>query len=108
MKWKFWKKDTAEALETETGVESARNLGVETAKPIQESYNKLPEEEPSGAIGQPTYEPPKPSLPQFSQNTDLQLISSKLDTIKAMLDILNQRLTAIEKHVEEKTKQKLW
>jgi len=107
--WKFWKKEEDElaAFEKELGL-GARAVGMEEEKPTEETYDRLarPEEFGGGMPEQPRFEPQKP-LQQFAQTTDLQLISAKLDTIKAMLDVLNQRLESIERNVQEKSK-KAW
>lgn len=102
--WPFKKKESAPALNMDE-INKLNNIGIETRKPIDETYNKLSEPLPHEAG--PSYEQRQP-LQQFSQSTDFQLVSAKLDTIKAMLDVINQRLTTLEKDVEEKKKQKLW
>lgn len=112
--WKFWKKeeDDLAAFERELGL--ARDTGLETEKPSEESYNKLGTEEKFGeekygsGIGErERYEQPK-QIQQFSQTTDIQLVSAKLDTVKAMLDVVTQKIDNLEKELHEKQKQKLW
>jgi hypothetical protein len=106
--WKFWKKKEPETLGAGLGLD-AGNLGLE--QPRTETYNKLKGTEFDTSFEQPNLEPLRPSaqpMQQYSQNTDIQLVSAKLDTLKAMLDVISQRLTAIEKNVEDKEKKKLW
>lgn len=110
--WPFKKKeDDLEKFERELGLTTDRTgtdrEGIPEASK-EETYDRLGPEAPDYS----KFESPKPisqPLQQFSQNTDLQLISAKLDTIKAMLDMINQRLNSLEKNAEEKTpKQKYW
>ncbi len=54
---------------------------------------------------------PSRPLPQAAAplgSRDMELISSKLDTIKAMLNSLEQRIAQIEKAVGVEQKQRLW
>ncbi len=44
----------------------------------------------------------------MSGNRDIELISSKLDTIKAMLNSVDQRLASVERSLGTEQKQKLW
>ena len=46
--------------------------------------------------------------PQRSEDKELELINSKLDTIRAMLVSLEQRLANIERNLGNEQKQKLW
>ncbi len=106
MNLKFWKKkeDNIEGMGRNLGLESS-NLGLE--RPVDESYDKLGQDlRPQEMIDSSRYS--SPQIQQFSQNNDVQLISAKLDTLKAMLDVINQRLNAIEKATEDRSKQKLW
>ena len=41
---------------------------------------------------------------QPQQQNEMQIVLAKLDTIKAMLDLINQRINTIERNVEEKQK----
>lgn len=114
MSWKFWKKNNEEdelaAFERELGISKGdETLGIDTSKPIEESYNKLGEEKLVSEQTRLDQQRDQPrQLQQFSQNTDIQLVSAKLDTVKAMLDVVNQRLDNIEKEIHEKQKQKMW
>ena len=102
--WPFKKKeDDLEKFERELGLSSDRTGMGEVPK--EESYDRLGPDAPDYS----RMESPKPiSMPlqQASQNIDLQLISAKLDTIKAMLDMINQRLNSLERNNEEKPKDK--
>jgi len=99
---KFWKKK-----EPEIGLETA---DFKFEQPKTETYNKLKGTELDTSFEQESLEHlrPQPQMQQYNQNVDTQLVSAKLDTLKAMLDVISQRLTAIEKNVEDKTKQKPW
>jgi len=106
--WPFKKKeDDLAQFERELGLNPSSEP---LREPVDESYDRLNED-----IQKPGIEPRSISsmsqpLQQFSQNTDVQIISAKLDTIKAMLDLMNQKLSNLEKNVEEKGKDKknLW
>ncbi len=78
----------------------------------------MPQQPP---MQQPSLQPPQPSLqPQFQQQPappqqgftaekDLEVISSKLDALRAALDSINQRLTnleAIAKGEEEQSRER--
>ncbi len=45
---------------------------------------------------QPQFEPPSPPAPNVAVEKDFEVISSKLDALRATLDSINQRLTNIE------------
>lgn len=71
----------------------------------------------SSGLGEKTLFPEEPSsglelqqkipTPQL-HDKDLELISSKLDTIKAMLASVEQRLTVLEQTNSTEKKQRLW
>ena len=104
--WKFWKKgESHEELGTGLGLPKDR-LGLDVTRPIEESYDRLTGTSYESAPSPQPLEIPRQQLQQFSQNTDSQLVSAKLDTLKAMLEVISQRLTAIEKTIEEK--KKMW
>jgi hypothetical protein len=103
--------DELAAFEKELGLRD--NIGVDrVSEPKEEptSFDNLaaPKDESSIELRK-SYEMQRNQVQsqQFPQN-DSQIISAKLDTIKAMLDLINQRLNTIERNVEEKQKQKLW
>jgi hypothetical protein len=111
--WPFGRKkegDDLAAFEKELGI-SPPPTGIEEEKPIEESYDKLgPDYKTPGheEFEHPALEARREPLQQASQSADMQLVIAKLDTIRVMLDTINQRLTTLEKHVEEKQKQRLW
>lgn len=47
-------------------------------------------------------------LKEITQSRDLELINSKLDTLKAMLAAVEQRLANLEQAMAAEKKQKLW
>lgn len=108
--WPFKKKeDELEKFERELGLSTDRtgtDRGIDEA-PKEETYDRLGENAPDYSRIEAPKQISQP-LQQFSQNTDLQLIVAKLDTIKAMLDMINQRLNSLEKNAEEKSRQKYW
>jgi len=57
-----------------------------------------------------TFQPAEAPLPKAPgmQNKDLELISSKLDTLKAMLNSIDQRMSNLEKPAGAEKKQRLW
>ena len=56
--------------------------------------------EPGGlGMGQPTQHYPEPQ-PQSQGGKDIEVISAKLDAIRAQMDVINQRLIKIEKIAE--------
>ena len=67
-----------------------------TAPPIGQKFNPSPYQAPASSTG--------------GTNKDLDLINSKLDTVRAMLQSMDQRMANIERNVgaEEKQKQRLW
>ena len=105
--WPFRKKeDDLEKFERELGL-SPERTGISEA-PKEESYDRLGSDAPDYSKMESSRQITQP-LQQASQNTDLQLISAKLDTIKAMLDMISQSLNSLEKNAEEKnSKQKYW
>ncbi len=125
-KMKFWKKDELDfdkiaqqefdksPFPPEPGLDHPS--GMETKDPF------MSESEPFSSSSQPilpstkaqpwqeatsSYRAPPP--PSHSGNLDLELINSKLDTIKAMLTSVEQRLANLERAagVEQK-QQRLW
>ncbi len=105
--WPFKKKENdLEKFERELGL-SPERTGISEA-PKEESYDRLGEEAQDYSRVESPRQVPQP-LQQAFQNTDIQLISAKLDTIKAMLDMISQKLSSLEKNAEDKTsKQKYW
>ncbi|MBU0471189.1 MAG: hypothetical protein KKF89_03860 [Nanoarchaeota archaeon] len=104
-KIKFWSKNDDLGLEDnfpkeEQNVDLADQLGLE---PIKDDLSVNSHE---GSVDNPISFQEKSSfnanthVQDFQQNKDLELISSKLDTIKAELDSISQRVQRIEKIVE--------
>ena len=88
-------------------------------QPDFEERSPFPEQEPirpTTARGSPykqtTYQQPPTSFSQSTENMqkDLELISSKLDTIKAMLSSLDQRTANLERAagVQQQQRGRLW
>ncbi len=102
--WPFKKKqDDVEQFE--------RELGLDTPK--EESYDRLAKPGEEMSPPQMEYEAQKSLMESEKaakgvKDSDTQLISAKLDTIKSMLELINQRLNNLEKHNEDKEKKKLW
>ncbi len=60
-------------------------------------------------LQQPRYAPSQQPFPTAGNNRDLELLSSKLDTVKALLSSLDQRLANVERAVGVQQKQeRLW
>jgi len=109
MNWKFWKKDEDDLATFEKELGLGNETGLDTEKPVEESYDRLsrPGETPI-SFEAPKNEYQRNNIPQQSQdNNDIKLISAKLDTIKAMLDLINQRLNALEKNPDDRPR-KIW
>jgi|FLOH01.1.fsa_nt_gi hypothetical protein len=125
-KVKFWKKDDV-FLDDQSGFDSEMSsmntqpdsLGLETSRDdlMQRTGSvdnpvSFKERHDYDNYDQPTSSSFNQTQPQTnfqSNNKDFELISSKLDTIKAELDSMNQRLKNIEKNVESKeTKKSTW
>ncbi len=82
-----------------------QSLGLEEKSQFSEEHN------PSTLKGwQPASAAPRPvtSAPGLEYERDVELISSKLDTIKAMLSSLEQRMSNVEQAVGIEKKQRLW
>lgn len=126
-KFKFWKKEDDldfDHLVDKSMQEGAPKEDLLGTKGFPEEKPTFSEEEAPGTTGKfalpPHLEEPGMSAsktagyPQFStstgtgRNPDLELLNSKLDTIKAMLNSLEQRLTNIEKATGAEQRQRLW
>ena len=106
---KFWKKEdefdfdkiATKDIHGETAIHD--ELGLEEKgfeeKPLFPPA-QVPAEEP--AIAKPAYQPPA------TANRDLELINSKLDTLKAMLNSMEARLANLEKAAGIEKKERLW
>ncbi|MCK4522164.1 MAG: hypothetical protein KAU20_06325 [Nanoarchaeota archaeon] len=84
-------------LEAETGFKST-------------SEKPFPSLEPSASIPSSPEQQPSPSQPQqdniFTLSKNLEVVSSKVDALRAVLDTINQRLANIEKIAESEEKEK--
>ena len=108
----FWKKkDDLDSLGKDLGLDKELGLdlggpspdlgmGIEPAQ--QQPYQKYPSFQQSGFQSQPSYQP-QPSFQQPSYQNDnyiasknLEVISSKLDALRATMESINQRLANIE------------
>jgi len=126
-KLKFWKKDDLDfdrmadkemagmPMDDNLGFEQD-NLGLEEKSPFTEEPNMgsafPPREKASSFQQQSTYREVQPTQSLQAQSThsaskDLELINSKLDTLKAMLSSMDQRMEHIERSSGEK-KERLW
>ena len=117
----FWKKkdDFADigkdlGIDKDFGMDSGPSpdlgLGMDQGpspqQPQQQPFQKYPSFNQSQGFSQPAYQPPQQfnSQPSFSSNDDssfinsknLEVISSKLDALKASVESMNQRLANIE------------
>jgi hypothetical protein len=111
----FWKKDDDFDFDklADQGVAKPDDLGLNQPTGLEE---KSPFDTPEFKQPQtPTLSPPveqeQPSLQQTParQLNDMDLVNSKLDTIKAILTSLDQRLANIERSShQQQEKQKLW
>ncbi len=118
--------------EEDFDIEKSFDLGPELSeKPLQQTdlgiSSGLPPEHtpissPGFSVGRPA--PMQPPLPPKAEefevrpmkeepknlmsNRDVELILSRLDTIKAILDSMEVRLKNLEKEIQEKQETKLW
>ncbi|MBU0470598.1 MAG: hypothetical protein KKA62_04480 [Nanoarchaeota archaeon] len=120
----FWKHDdefdfdktalSHEAIDYHKDAEFPKDhLGLEEKSPFPEEH---PEEHPSPDYfkssaernnrGTASFQRPAPPPP--SSNRELELINSKLDTLKAMLINIDQRLSNLEKAAGVEKKERLW
>ena len=105
MNWKFWKKDELPPLEgfSDSSDMSSFPEPMHSPEPYpQPETLTSPEQFSPPNIRPATNFPlPQPSYNQ-SQDKDLALINSKLDTLKAQLDYLIQRLDKMEQTLKPK------
>ena len=117
----FWKNDEEMDFDKladsqiKTGIKDDPLFDPETDFEEKSSFSPQHDLKPSPMKGSPykqtTFQQP-PTIPQSSENLekDLELISSKLDTIKAMLGSLDQRTANLEKAagVQQQQRGRLW
>ncbi|MDO8660605.1 MAG: hypothetical protein Q7K43_01830 [Candidatus Woesearchaeota archaeon] len=110
---KFWKHEEQPVMPNlgERPSEDFEGIG---SFDFNQGITKPPSLEPAGAAtistGMNAPAPPSAfaqpaSLGTSQQNTELQLISTKLDTIKALLDNVSARLARIEQMADEASKE---
>ena len=121
----FWKKDDEFSFDDMADKEMAKagsldqdNLGLDQKPPgfdEKSHFDEQPIAQPTPTYQQPQTQTPfqqlqqraPPVPPQSTGNKDIDLINSKLDTIKAILQSMEQRLDQIDRSGGEK-KQRLW
>ncbi|PIZ51572.1 hypothetical protein COY27_03295 [Candidatus Woesearchaeota archaeon CG_4_10_14_0_2_um_filter_33_13] len=122
-KLKFWKKeddfnfDDIANKDMNKDLFKGDDLGLQQQQPFQEQSPfpqeqqqfQPPQQEPSGI--QQLKQQQQSSYPQ--QNTgfsgrDIDLLSSKLDTIKALLNSMDQRIANLERSAGVEKKERLW
>jgi len=118
----FWKKDDDfdfdHLADKELGGHNTslqEDLGLEEKSLFPEEPSFEPQSIPRSPLEQAQFAPLTQAKPSFRESPqqqfssrDLELISSKLDTIKAMLSSLEQRMTQVEKAVGAEQKSRLW
>jgi len=97
----------------EGGAPIQDNLGLGEKSPFGEPHQDLSHQQDPFAPQQPqTALPTKPTPTPPSglgEGRDLELISSKLDTVKAILTSMDQRIANLEKAAGvDKSKERLW
>ena len=122
-KLQFWKKkeepilETAESEDTEEktdlGLNEPLNLEAEPGKATSEFINAETafESDVSTPLTQPGNLPGKHAGAPTTTSTETdstELLSSKLDAIKANMENINLRLTKIETHMEDMKNKKSW
>ncbi len=120
-KLKFWKKeddfdfDTLADKEISPRGSTQSDVGLDQKSLGLDEKPFFPEEENSfpsrgnPTLAQSTGPSPYKSSSSGMANRDLELISSKLDTVKALLNSLDQRMSNLERaSTGEKKPQRLW
>jgi len=110
-KLKFWKHD--DEFDFDKMAEKEMGLGDQPSGLDQEQKKRLGLDEPSAFSDQhlgSSFQPSAPAPPAYSGgNRDLELINSKLDTIKALLSSLDQRMSYLERgSTDKKQPGRLW
>ncbi|HLC97443.1 MAG TPA: hypothetical protein VJC21_01520 [Candidatus Nanoarchaeia archaeon] len=109
-KFKFWKK------EDEFDKMAEKELRTESAFPRDDLglHEKSPFGEEPSAFGTPEMAVPPSLAPapgaagSGEHDRELELINSKLDTIKALISALDQRLASLERSLSKEEKPRLW
>ncbi len=96
----FWKKGDAEFM---PGTE--QNLALpDFDKSLEPGWQSPLPPPPPAAFAPPSFSnfnSPQMNSPPMSDRRDMELIEAKLDTIKSLLDNLNQRMANLEKMARE-------
>ena len=114
----FWKRedefdfDDLAEKEIQRGIPQD-DLGLEQ-KPLTDEQPLFPDDQPT--LDSPFTPPSRPRLqsrtpttpPAAGADRDIELINSKLDTIKAMLTSLEQRMANVEQALGGEKKGRLW
>lgn len=116
----FWKKDSDEGLENlglpkEEGVPT-EELGLGSPGLPEQGAGLPSQEPPIGTFQDARIMPQQPQQPMmqqqaaYAQNKDLELISAKLDSLRAIMENMNQRISNIERiaYGEEESRRKEW
>lgn len=118
-KLKFWHKEDDfnfdSLADKEMGKLPPSDFGTDHASPGTDEKSFFPQESPSEPLSSPPFQssPSRSQQPSFtspqSANRDLELINSKLDTLKAILNSMDQRIARLEQTSSvEKKNQRLW
>ena len=130
-KLKFWKKeddfnfDDVASKDMNQDLFKGDNLGLDQTSSLPKEKSPFPEQQ---QVQQPTFQEPEPApsgIEQLKQQQaayqqqqkqpsqgisgrDVDLLNSKLDTIKALLNSMDQRIGNLEKSIGVEKKEKLW
>ena len=115
-KLKFWKKeddfDFDALADKEMGKIPPRDMGLDQNNSLPEKSHFDEELEAEPPFLSPRMQAPSRGTNTFTQpagaNRDLELINSKLDTLKAILNSMDQRIAHLEQMTGVEKKQKLW
>lgn len=111
MVWPFGgkKKEDEELAKFEKELGLGDRTGLESETAASPKDEPLLPKEPGSEEPFPSLTPEPTAQPVQQQPTsspDLQVISAKLDTLKSMLELVNQRIEALERRSDEK--KKMW
>ncbi|MBI2666354.1 hypothetical protein HYX13_01960 [Candidatus Woesearchaeota archaeon] len=110
----FWKKEDEFDFDKEFSGEGA-NSGISPSTPTKDLFAESPSHEPvqespfasssSGNLSPSSFQ--QRQFPE-SRTGDAELLNSKLDTLRAQLSAIEQRLANIERLLGSEQKQRLW
>lgn len=123
-KLKFWKKEDdfdfdkltekeispGGSVHDDLGLDQ-KSLGLDEKSMFPEEENAFPSQGRNVPLSPPIGSSPyKSTSPSGAASRDLELINSKLDTVKALLNSLDQRMSNLERAStgEKKQTQRLW